>query len=312
MSTSKKVILIFCMFVVIGITIYIHSACSTQNQEWVGETMEKISYSDVSENDYLDLYLPESDVSLPLLILVHGGGFFTGDSHSKETEYMLEYFKNHGYACASINYRLSDEATYPAAIEDVKEAVYFLHDHAKEYGLDEERFFIWGESAGAYLATMATVSGDDISVKALVDFYGPMDFYSFDEQYNDLGLPVFIRKLIGNSSDGYTNTEDSPESIFMGQSLSTLSAEQKEEMSPESYIAEFATDHPDFKVYICHGKLDITVPYVQSINLADSFASALGEYAVDFVLHDTYKHADKRFYSETNLDNVLDFLNNIE
>ena len=95
--------------------------------EWSGGTSyEKLAYSDVSENDYMNLYVPDAEEPMPLMVLVHGGGFVYNDCESRQAQFMYRYFRDHGYACASVNYRLAQEASFPAALEDVKAAVRFL------------------------------------------------------------------------------------------------------------------------------------------------------------------------------------------
>jgi acetyl esterase/lipase len=132
----------------------------------------------------LDLYLPKSKDKFPLIIWIHGGAFMGG---SKQDHVPLDYLERR-YAVASINYRLSQHALFPAQIEDCKSAVRWLRTHAEKYQLDAERFAAWGESAGGHLAAMLGVSGHvtafevgdhlDVSsrVQAVVDYFGPTDF----------------------------------------------------------------------------------------------------------------------------------------
>ena len=126
-----------------------------------GRELLHIPYAETSENQYLDLYLPDCSEKLPLLVLIHGGGFVFGDSQTRQVQWMYRYFRQHGYVCASVNYRLAQEAPWPAAIEDVKAAIRYLRANADGYGIDAGRIAVWGESAGGYLAAMAAVSEDD-------------------------------------------------------------------------------------------------------------------------------------------------------
>jgi len=102
------------------------------------------------ERQKLDLYLPNDGTNLPLIINIHGGAFKAG---SKADGVPVEYLAQ-GYAVASIDYRLSQQAKYPAQIEDCKAAVRWLRAHAPEYRLDPSRFATWGSSAGGHLAAM--------------------------------------------------------------------------------------------------------------------------------------------------------------
>ena len=132
------------------------------NDEWSGgESYIRVPYALESDAEYLDLYVPYSEEKPPLFVLVHGGGFITNDSQSRQAKRMYRYFRDCGFACASVNYRLAQEAGFPAALLDVKAAVRFLRAHEDEYGYDASHIAIWGESAGGYLATMAAITNDD-------------------------------------------------------------------------------------------------------------------------------------------------------
>lgn len=103
-----------------------------------------VSYAPSSPAQRLDLYWPPApDVRFPLVIAVHGGGFEGGDKRYSELDPMLTALA-HGYAVAAINYRLSGEAKFPAAVVDVKAAIRYLRAHADSFHLDASRFAIWG------------------------------------------------------------------------------------------------------------------------------------------------------------------------
>ncbi|MCD8161262.1 MAG: alpha/beta hydrolase [Clostridiales bacterium] len=177
--------------------------------EWTGgASYEYVPYSDVSGSDYLHLYVPDAEEPMPLIIMVHGGGFVCNDCESRQAQFMYRYFRQHGYACATVNYRLAQEDGFPAALEDVKAAVRYLRANAETYGYDPDRFIIWGESAGGYLATMAAVTNDDeftgvsfigedelaepvsAQVSCLIDFYGIIDFPFADSDFRSQGSPI--------------------------------------------------------------------------------------------------------------------------
>jgi acetyl esterase/lipase len=132
----------------------------------------------------LDLYVPNSDRPLPLLIWVHGGGWRGGNKQNPKALRFL----TRGYAVASVNYRLSDMAPFPAQIQDCKAAVRYLRSIAKENNIDPDRFGAWGESAGghlvALLGTCEETAFDETPpakrlsarVQAVCDWYGPSDF----------------------------------------------------------------------------------------------------------------------------------------
>jgi acetyl esterase/lipase len=149
-------------------------------------------YADVGDRQLpLDLYVPDGeDGPYPLLIWVHGGAWRQGSKAHPRALRLL----NAGYAVASVEYRLSQEAIFPAQIHDCKAAVRWLRARADEYDLDAQRFGAWGGSAGGHLvALLGTTAGVDelegsvgnigasSAVQAVCDWYGPSDFLRMND-----------------------------------------------------------------------------------------------------------------------------------
>ncbi len=208
--------------------------------------------TDGHERQKLDLYLPKADVKLPLIIWVHGGAWLSG---SKDRVVPLGYLAE-GYAVASINYRLSQHAIFPAQIEDCKAAVRWLRAHAQEYNLEPDRFGVWGESAGGHLVSLLGTTGDvnefDVGenlafssrVQAVVDCFGPTDFLQMDAHRLANGM--------------VHDPADSPESELVGGAIQ----ENKDKVAwanPVTYVT--AGDAP---FLIIHGDVDPIVPHHQS------------------------------------------------
>ncbi|WP_428818588.1 alpha/beta hydrolase fold domain-containing protein [Microbulbifer sp. MCCC 1A16149] len=108
---------------------------------------------------HLDIFRPESaaaDERHPAVLLVHGGGWRSGNRTLQEP--MATYLANHGFVAATVEYRLSLEARYPAGVQDVKAALGWLRNHAEEYGIDPHRIAILGASSGAQMATLVGVT----------------------------------------------------------------------------------------------------------------------------------------------------------
>ena len=134
----------------------------------------------------LDLFMPEKVESPYLVIWIHGGGWAGGDKKWCN----VKWLRGQGYAVASISYRLSGQAVFPAQIHDVKAAVRWLRAHAEEYGYRTDRIAVSGASAGGHLATLLGLTpdvealegkvGDHLDqssrVDVVLDFYGAMDF----------------------------------------------------------------------------------------------------------------------------------------
>lgn len=205
------------------------------------------------ERHKLDLYLPEKeDGPLPLVIWVHGGGWQNGSKDGCPP--LRGGYIERGYAVASINYRLSGHAVFPAQIEDCKAAIRWLRAHANEYNLDPKRFGVWGSSAGGHLVALIGTSGDvkefDVGanldqssrVQAVCDYYGPTDF------------TVFV------STPGYEShaTDSSPEAKLIGGEV-MQNKDKAVRVNPITYVSK---DDPPF--LLVHGDKDPTVPINQS------------------------------------------------
>lgn len=148
----------------------------------------------------LDLYLPADASDPPLLIWVHGGGWQRGERSPVST---LDFVRA-GYAMASVDYRLSPVAPFPAQSHDVKAAIRYLRAHADELGIDAERVGILGVSAGGHLAALAgvtnghaglegTVGGNldrSSDVQAIVSYFGASNLTSILDQSTPFGLNI--------------------------------------------------------------------------------------------------------------------------
>ena len=204
----------------------------------------------------LDLYLPPAAAPTPLIVWIHGGAFRMG---SKEDGVPVEYLSA-GCAIASVNYRLSQHALFPAQIEDCKAAVRWLRAHGREYNLDSDRFVSWGPSAGGHLAAMLGTTGGEkrfdvgenlgysSQVGAVVDYFGPTDFLQMDAHR----LPDSM----------VHDTPDSPESELVGGAIQQV-PERVAAANPITYVTKGT---PPF--LIVHGDNDPLVPYHQSQLLA--------------------------------------------
>ena len=218
------------------------------------------------ERQKLDIYLPPEGEARPLIIWIHGGAFRMGRKEGIEFDPPPIDFLARGYALASINYRLSQHALFPAQIEDCKAAVRWLRAHTGRFNLDPNRFAAWGPSAGGHLAAMLGTAGHvtefevgeflEVSsrVQAVGDYFGPTDFLQMDAQR----LP-----------DGMVhNAPDSPESQLVGGPIQE-NQEKVARANPITYVTQTA---PPF--LIVHGDQDPLVPYQQSILLVEALQKA--------------------------------------
>lgn len=269
-----------------------------------------VAYADDSGSQVMDIYLPKDAAGgAPLLVVVHGGGFRFGSQTMEIIRPVIEAGTEEGYVVASVDYRKSTEAVFPAALSDVKAAVRYLRANAAEYGIDPERVAIWGESAGAYLALMTALTPDvedlngDVSenleqssgVAVLVDFYGPVEFYTMDEEFASMGI-----------TDTATSSADSFESAFLGQAIG-----QERDAAYAAWWGTYREQLPaDFslRAWVQAGDCDAQVPCTQSENFAGALAEVIGEENVCFSLIEGAGHEDALFYTEENLAQVFAFL----
>ena len=239
-----------------------------------------VAYASTSSSQVLDIWMPDGAIGpVPLVIFVHGGGFAGGDK-SMDVEFgTVASVLAAGYAAASLNYRLSGEARFPAAVQDVKAAVRFLRANASRYGLDPGRFAAWGASAGGHLVAMIGTTGDQKTVlddpslgnvgvsgavQAIVDFFGPTDFLQMDAQFASAAPAACKGQVRAYDS------ADSPVSLFLGGAIQTI-PDKAVAANPITYIATAKT-LPVF--LIAHGDSDCEVPSQQSVILYKALQAA--------------------------------------
>ena len=239
-----------------------------------------VAYASTSSSQVLDIWMPEGATGpVPLVIFVHGGAFVAGDKSMEIEVGNVAAVLAAGYAAASLNYRLSVEARFPAAVQDVKAAVRFLRANASRYGLDPDRFAAWGESAGGYLVAMIGTTGDQATVlddpslgnagvssgvHAIVDFFGPTDFLQMDAQFGS-APPAAC-----NGQVRAYDSADSPVSLFLGAGVQTV-PDRAAAANPITYITTAKT-LPVF--LIAHGDSDCEVPNQQSQILHEALLAA--------------------------------------
>lgn len=148
----------------------------------VGATVEKdVEYGRAAgESLKLDVSVPDGPGPFPAVILVHGGGWVTGDKSGGPRKAFIaplhEPLERAGFAWFSINYRLAPAHRHPACIQDVETAIRWVKVHAARYRVDPRRIALSGESAGGHLAALAAVRADETTrLAAIVPFYGVFD-----------------------------------------------------------------------------------------------------------------------------------------
>ncbi|WP_068136158.1 alpha/beta hydrolase [Roseimaritima ulvae] len=213
---------------------------------------------------------PSADPA-PVYVWIHGGGWQAGTKEGGVRQ--VAPMVRSGFVGATIEYRLSGEAPFPAQIEDCKCAIRFLRAHAEKYNIDPQRIAVGGSSAGGHLVALLGTSGgiaelegsggwadQSSAVQAVVDLYGPTDFQLF------VTTPGYERH----------NEAGSPESKLLGGGEVLPQTEKIKRVNPITYVD---ADDPPF--LIIHGSKDRTVPSNQSQALHKALKSA----GVESTLH---------------------------
>ena len=266
-----------------------------------------VAYAESSPFQKLDLYLPDGPTppaGWPLVIFVHGGAWMMCDKADVQLTAPLSVLPL-GMAVASINYRLSHEAVFPAQIYDVKAAIRFLRAKAADFGLDGGRFALWGCSAGGHLVSLAGTTNDvavmeDVSmghpatssaVQAVVSFFGPTRLDQMDE-------------YLGQTGAGMTDhlAPDSPESRLLG-GVPTLRPGLVIAANPETWVT---ADCPPF--FLAHAPLDPIVPVQHSVVLSQRITAIAGQGRARLRLVEGAGHATPHFDAPDFLADVAAFL----
>lgn len=261
--------------------VVVSGAAFAQVDAWYGHTRRDLK---------MDIIYPEaSGKSYPCIVWICGGAWLTMD-RSAHLAY-LSRLAAAGFAVASVEYRTSNEAKYPAQLQDVKSAIRYLRANAARYRIDTERFGVMGESAGGFLASLAALVKDrkyDVGdyleysseVQAACPWYPPTDASEF----------VYPSPEAAAAQ---------PESLLMGKNV-MLCRDEAYRNSPVYFVTK---DAPPF--LIIHGIKDRTVPFVQGEELHDRLEEAGCD--VSLLAIEEAGHADIRFFQKEIWDEIIRF-----
>jgi len=244
----------------------------------------------------LDLHLPKKVKGSKLVVWIHGGGWHKGSKNDCK----IKWLTTHGYSVASISYRLSQIAKFPAQIHDCKAAIRWLRAQENKFGYDSDKIVAAGASAGGYLATLlgtshgvkqleGNVGGNlemNSSLSGIINYYGPTDFIlrskTQPHRANKVGSVVY--NLLGGGADKKVK-------------LATLA-------SPVYHVTK--NDPP---ILIFHGDKDATV----LIDQANAITSAYKKMNLSVNMNTLpgKKHGGTEFYTGENRKKVLQFLGEI-
>jgi len=245
----------------------------------------------------LDLYMPAGVAAPPLVVWIHGGRWMNGDKSDVPMA-----FVERGIATASVDFRQSGEARFPAMVHDIKAAVRFLRARASQYGYRADRIAIAGTSSGAHLATLVGVTnghkalegalgdhqGTSSSVQAIVSYYGASNLSTILAQSTPYGVGVrtpALQALLG--------------------ALPTQARELATLASPVAHV-----DQSDPPLLLLHGDQDPQMPINQSHEIQGVYESLGLDVAFDVVHGGAHGDGagEVRFFSRERNDRVVAFL----
>lgn len=230
----------------------------------------------------------------PLAIWIHGGAWKRGDKSDFPAKniQLAQALLKQGYVLASINYRLSHEATFPAPLEDCEAALQFLYQNAEKYHIDPTRIVIMGRSAGGHLATLTAtknayvIDNEKVRINAVVSFFGVYDLSTLQAQK-------------GTRNSG--QADKTPEALLLGGSPKDLISQAKA-ASPMTFISDNTPP-----TLLLHGDKDSNVPVQQSIDFNQALLNK--NVPTELIIVPNARHSDPIFDSEAYISQVLVFLN---
>lgn len=251
-----------------------------------------------SQKLFLQIIKPiNPDRKTPLIVFVPGSAFHK--QNVKERVAQLALLAVRGYAVALLEYRGSEDSPFPGFVLDAKAGVLFMKNNAEKYNIDADNVFVMGDSSGGYTALMTgltygvagledeIVYESDYSVKGIIDFYGPTD----------------ISTMNNEPSSQDHRTADSPEGCMIGGYEVLKHPELVEPTIIKNYISNERTVPP---VIMFHGSNDELVPFGQSCELYEALKTA-GKDVTLYQIEGAH-HGDRQFWSNTVLDMIQEFV----
>lgn len=233
----------------------------------------------------------DTNARYPLIVYIQGSAW------RKQNVYRnliaLGDFARRGYVVAIVEYRPSDDAVFPAQIEDTRDAINFMINNADKYNVDTNNIFVWGDSSGAHTALFTAIPLNEndnaiTNINAIIAYYPPTDLL---EMRND---------PLGST----TGDADSPEGILIGRKNVYDFPEEAKRISPYYEISKVTSMPP---IFLAHGTADSVVPFSQSKILADKLKEENRVYEF-YALKDA-DHGDWQFWTKDMFDLVEKFIN---
>ena len=258
-----------------------------------------IRYAHQSDRNLLDLCLPDGGSAAPLVVFIHGGAFFLGDKSDCKRE--RDGLVQAGFAVASVNYRYSAQAIWPAQLEDLKAAFAHLRAHAADYGYDGRRMASFGPSAGGHLSAsigIALAADPVTALDASVVWFPPVDFPTMDDDIIATGVA---------RATGRNDGPDSPESRLIGAHVETH-PDLARAAGPIARLAELPSGARLPDMLIMHGALDPYIAAAQSRRLHAAVAGFGTASRLDLDILPDGTHGGGAFEEPQTMERVVAFL----
>lgn len=245
----------------------------------------------------LDVTLPRGLQQAPVLVMIHGGAFRSGDKSdlAVPTDVLLA-----GIAVVRLNYRLSGTDLWPAQGEDCLAAIVHLQRNGAALGLDPSRIVLMGQSSGAFLAVSLALSLVEVGLppRGVVSLYGPMDFSTMDGDMATLGRVAAM---------GATDAADSPETALLGYSVGE-NPSMARAVGPVGRLDQLREPLPP--ILIRHGDADPMIADLQARRLREAWLAADPRAQVDYKLVPGAGHGGAAFETGEVQTEILEFVTN--
>lgn len=250
---------------------------------------------------YLQILQPlDAKEKTPLIIYIPGSAFHR--QNVRERVPQLALLAARGFCVALLEYTGSEDGVFPALVQDAKEGIRYMRIHSEEYNIDPDSIFTMGDSSGGYTAMMAGLTNGEklfetcgdasvYKVKGIIDFYGPTDITTMNKE---------------PSSQNHSEP-DSPEGLLIGQKEVLENLDLAKPTIIKNYIDKDKTYPP---LLMFHGSNDELVPFGQSCELYQALREA-GKQVTLYQI-DGAHHGDRRFWSNTVLNLIADFIKYIK
>jgi acetyl esterase/lipase len=258
-----------------------------------------IRYSDRAVRCVLDLALPDGATRPPLVVYIHGGAFFMGDKGDGAAERSALVAAR--FAVASVNYRYSSEAIWPAQLDDLTAAFAFLRAKSADLGLDGRRIASFGPSAGGHLSAsvgIALAADPATALDASVVWFPPVDFPTMDSDIEATGI---------ERATGRNDGEKSPESRLIGATVADH-PDLARAAGPIARLAELPLGARPPDMLVMHGALDPYIAAEQSRRLHAAVAAHGTASRLDLDILPWGTHGGGEFEEPQTMTRVIRFL----